>query len=114
MTLMRSDLPSTSMLGGSSRRPRIGLRIAKEQGFSGFRARSWFGLFAPKGVRQEIVDKINSDVVAILTDRSISGEFLETQMMEPITGTPDAYAKLIRGDAERWKQVIEAAKIQIQ
>jgi tripartite-type tricarboxylate transporter receptor subunit TctC len=102
-------------IGRASRMPSFPeIPTVAEGGVPGFEAKSWFGLFAPKGVPREVIDKINSDVTAILADPKLSKEFLKTQMMEPITGPPKDYADLIRSDSRRWKDVIAAAKLELQ
>ncbi|MCX7310556.1 MAG: tripartite tricarboxylate transporter substrate binding protein [Alphaproteobacteria bacterium] len=85
-----------------------------EGGLPGFEAKSWFGLFAPGGTPRDVVVKINSDVARIFADRTVRETFLARQFMEPITGSPDTYADLIRNDSQRWGEVIREAKIKIE
>src|SRR3546814_2679669 len=42
-----------------------------EAGFKGFRAGSWFGLFAPKGTPPEIVAKLRDSVNRIIDRKSV-------------------------------------------
>jgi tripartite-type tricarboxylate transporter receptor subunit TctC len=85
-----------------------------ESGVPGFEAKSWFGLFAPRGVPDNTIELINRDVAEILSDPARSKAFLSTQMMEVITSSPNAYAELINADSRRWKAVIDRAKLEME
>lgn len=85
-----------------------------ENGFPWFEAKSWFGLFAPKGVPDSTIELINQDVGAVLANPTLSEAFLRNQAMEVITSTPRAYADLIATDSRRWKAVIERAKVEVE
>src|SRR5215472_16472034 len=48
----------------------------------GFTAVSWFGLFGPAGVPEDIVDKINAEVRAVFADPTVKRDFLDAQYFE--------------------------------
>jgi tripartite-type tricarboxylate transporter receptor subunit TctC len=79
----------------------------------GFTALVWFGLFAPSGTPRDIVVKINNAVQRILADRDFRDRFLTPNLYEPVSGSPEQFAKQIRLDAERWQKVIRDAKLAI-
>jgi len=83
----------------------------KELGVQGMENGSWFGLFAAKGTPPAIVDKINAQVNAILQERETS-EFLQQNGAEPIGGSAQDYARIIRNDYEMWRPVIQRANVQ--
>jgi tripartite-type tricarboxylate transporter receptor subunit TctC len=77
----------------------------------GFRATSWFGLFAPAGTPKDVVQKINAAVQGVLADRSFREQFLAPNFYEPIIGAPEQFAVSIRSDANKWRKLIQDAKI---
>ena len=78
----------------------------KELGIEGMEAGSWFGLFAPRGTPQAIIDKVNAQVNAIIREPETL-EALEKQGATPIGGSPQDFADLVRRDYEGWKPVVQ-------
>jgi tripartite-type tricarboxylate transporter receptor subunit TctC len=78
----------------------------KELGVQGMENGSWFGLFAVKGTPQPIIDKINAQVNAILKEKEVQ-EFLEQNGADPVGGSPQDYARIIKGDYEMWRPVVQ-------
>jgi tripartite-type tricarboxylate transporter receptor subunit TctC len=75
-------------------------------------ADAWNGLIAPGGTPSPIIDKINSDVVAIIKSPVVRDK-LAAQLMEPVGSTPEQFRALIDGEIARWAPVIKAANIKI-
>jgi len=92
---------AVSTIGRSASLPH--LPTIAEVGFPGFDAGSWFGIFAPKGVPQEVVATINQGVNRALPD-------LRAQMIregaDPVGGTPQAFADFIRAEYEKWRVIV--------
>ncbi len=66
----------------------------------------WLGLVAPKGTPKPIIDKINAEVVKILTDPAVK-EKSERTGNYPVTSTPEQFSAFIRKEADRWEKVIK-------
>ncbi len=81
-----------------------------EQGVPGVDTDMWYGVLGPTGVSRDIVTKVNHDVHAVLASSEFR-EGLARQGLEATTSTPEEFAKLIRDDLVRWKQVVDYAKI---
>jgi tripartite-type tricarboxylate transporter receptor subunit TctC len=75
-------------------------------------ADAWNGLIAPGGTPSPIIDKINSDVVAIIKSPVVRDK-LAAQLMEPVGSTPEQFRALIDGEIARWAPVIKAANIKV-
>lgn len=63
-------------------------------GYPGF---GWWGLAAPKGTPQPIVDKVNAAVVAVFKDPKFMA-FLEQQAVVPAAGTQAEFIAFLRQD----------------
>jgi tripartite-type tricarboxylate transporter receptor subunit TctC len=79
----------------------------------GFEASTWQGIGAPKGTRAEIVDKLNKEINAALADPKIKARLADLGSI-PTPLSPDAYAKLIADETEKWAKVIRDAHITLQ
>jgi tripartite-type tricarboxylate transporter receptor subunit TctC len=81
---------------------------------SGYEASVSFGLFAATGTPADIIEKVNADVQKIVADPEFQKKFLEPFAMQPVLGTPRAFAEYLRKDAAKWRDIIAAAQIKIE
>ena len=76
----------------------------------GYEASGLGGIGAPRGVSAEIVNAINTEVNAALNDATIKARFAQLGSM-PLPGSPADFAKLIGGEIDKWRRVIEFAGV---
>ena len=81
-----------------------------EAGIDGLDAASWFGLFAPAGTPDAIVDRLNTEVTRLLADENIS-ERLRNAALEPTPSTPAQFGALIDSDLTKWSKVAREADL---
>lgn len=86
------------------------LPTVAEQGFPGFEALSWFGLMAPKGTPQPILDKVREAALKALADPELKPKFAALGL-EPIGGTPAEMSATMAADIPKWEKVIRDAGI---
>lgn len=84
-----------------------------EQGMPEVIGHGWFGLLAPAGTPQEIVQQLNADVNAVFQDPAARQRLLDLGL-EPRGGTPADFQTFIDEEIARWSKVIEAAGITIE
>ncbi len=85
-----------------------------ESGLPGYEATAWFGLFGPAGLPQDIVMKVDDEVIKIFSDPAFRARFLDPQMFESMAGPPDAFAAYIKTERAKWAKVIHDDDIKIQ
>ncbi len=78
--------------------------------FPGFEATSWYGLCAPTGTPAPILDKVNTDLTAVLRMPEILQRFREL-IVEAAPTSRDEFARFIAAETARWARVIKAAGI---
>jgi len=84
---------------------------AAESGMTGLEFVSWYGFWGPKDLPAEIVAWINTAANAATRDLVKSGRFAELGQ-EPITGTPEDFARYIEADFKRNAALLKAAKFE--
>jgi tripartite-type tricarboxylate transporter receptor subunit TctC len=82
----------------------------RELGIGDLNVDMWYGLFAPKGTPQPLVDRLNREMVEILQLPAVATSF-QTQGMTPASNTPEAFQQLMAADARRWAELIRAQGI---
>ena len=71
---------------------------------------SWLGFFAPAATPAPLVARINADLNAALADPELRKTLFGLGMIAAGT-TPEGFAELIRAETERYRRIIETAKI---
>ena len=84
-----------------------------EAGLPGFRSITWFGLVAPPGTGDALAERINRDVVDVLTSSGVSAKLRALSLDPGATGRADT-AKFFAKETALWSQVIKQAKIEPQ
>ena len=85
-----------------------------ESGLPGYEATAWFGLFGPAGMPQDIVMKVDREVIKIFSDPAFRARFLDPQMFESMAGPPDEFEAYIKAERAKWAKVIHDDDIKIQ
>jgi tripartite-type tricarboxylate transporter receptor subunit TctC len=76
----------------------------------GYEASSWYGVGAPKSTPAEIVEQLNKEINAALTDPRMKAKLAELGGTV-LPGSASDFGKLIVGETEKWGKVIRAANI---
>jgi tripartite-type tricarboxylate transporter receptor subunit TctC len=76
----------------------------------GYEASGWQGIAAPRNTPAEIVDELNREIGAALTEAKIE-ERIASLGSTALRGSPAEFAKLIASETEKWGKVIRAANI---
>jgi tripartite-type tricarboxylate transporter receptor subunit TctC len=85
----------------------------KEQGIAGADSDLWIGLVAPAKTPKAIIDKVNHDVNKALQDPDVRRRFAEWGL-EVEGGPPEAFAKVVRAEAERIRALVASNKLQVE
>ena len=86
---------------------------ALEVGLPKLQMSNWFGVFAPKGLPANLVDKISADVISALVDPKFVKSLEEQGLMpQPIKG--DEFRKFIDAEMAKYKEVVIEANIIVE
>ncbi len=86
------DLPQTPTVG--------------ESGYKGFDAVTWFGFLAPAGTPKDILTRLNAEFNKALQQPDLRKR-LGDEGADPLGGTPEQFAELIRDDIVRWGKTVK-------
>jgi len=78
----------------------------------GYAATGWFGLGAPKGTPQPIIDMLSKAIGEVLADPEMKARFADLGA-EPMPMTPAEFGNLIADDTQKWAKVIRSADIKL-
>jgi tripartite-type tricarboxylate transporter receptor subunit TctC len=89
-----------------------GIPTMTESGFSQDVSPSWFGLFGPANLPQDIVRKIHADVSVILKDPEMTEKML-SQGLEPFENSHDKFDALWKSAIRNWAVVVKETGAQV-
>jgi tripartite-type tricarboxylate transporter receptor subunit TctC len=79
-----------------------------ELGVKNVEAMGWFGFFAPAKTPKPIVDALNRAINKALTSPDVVAK-LSGIGMDPATGTPEEFAKIVAADYAKWGPIVTAS-----
>jgi tripartite-type tricarboxylate transporter receptor subunit TctC len=83
-----------------------------ECGYPAFEAVPWFGLLAPAGTPQDVLDKLHDETVKTMAMPQVRQKFDELGL-EPVGNTQREFAAVIRQEIPQWEKVIRDAGIKL-
>jgi len=84
-----------------------------EQGYAGFDAAPFYGVLGPAGMPAPATAKLHATLAKALTNPTLR-EKLQELGFDVVASTPDAYAKLIKSEIDRWSTVVKTQSIKVE
>jgi tripartite-type tricarboxylate transporter receptor subunit TctC len=76
-------------------------------GYKGAASETWYGLFAPPGTPKAIIDKLNAEIVKVVSDPAFREKNIISRGLVPATGAPEDFAKTIKEGRVGAEQVVK-------
>ena len=84
-----------------------------EAGVPGYEYHTWFGLWAPKGTPQPIIDKLNAEITKALADPTIR-QRIAAGAGEPSAMALKEIAPFMNAEIVKWAEVVKRAGIKVE
>ena len=81
-----------------------------EGGVPGYDVTVWFGVLTLAGTPRDIVQRLNTEMVKILTSAEVKERFSKAGV-EVVASTPDQFQRHLNAEVDRWAKVIQSAGI---
>jgi tripartite-type tricarboxylate transporter receptor subunit TctC len=89
------------------------LPTISESGLPGYDADTWAGLFAPAGIPDPILRRLNQECARALQSADVK-ERLNNNGYTPTPGSPEQFKKFVSAQLAKWGAVIKTANIRIE
>jgi tripartite-type tricarboxylate transporter receptor subunit TctC len=86
---------------------------AIEQGYGDGEESTWIALFVPAATPVAVINKLNGDANAVLSEPAIA-ERLEQLGMVPVGGAPDSAESYVRGEINKWGEVVRSLGVKVE
>ena len=84
----------------------------KEVGLEPVNRMAFYGIYGPKGLPKEVVDKLNAAVRKVLEDPGVRKRIEETGSLV-VGNTPEQFAAQIKAEFEIYQKVVDSAKLKL-
>lgn len=84
-----------------------------EASLPGFEADQWYGIVAPANTPAAVIARLNQQINASLKTPDVVDRLTKEGAI-PTPSTPAAFSQLISTEIPRWKQVVQAGKINVE
>ena len=78
-----------------------------EAGLPGYAFLAWFGIIAPAGTPEPIIDKLNGEFRRILALPDVRDQMLNQGGTEPVGSTSAEFADLMQSDMAKWAKIVK-------
>jgi tripartite-type tricarboxylate transporter receptor subunit TctC len=83
---------------------------ASESGIKDYEVLNWFGMFAPAGTPQPIVDRLQAEAAAMFNEPAVK-TLMAGEGADPVASKPAEFAAFVRAEIRKWDEVGKAANI---
>ena len=84
----------------------------KEVGLEPVNRMAYYGIYGPKGLPKEVVDKVNAGVRKALEDPAVRRRIEDTGSLV-VANTPEQFAEQIKAEFAVYKKVVDTAKLKL-
>jgi tripartite-type tricarboxylate transporter receptor subunit TctC len=81
-----------------------------ESGLPGFEVEAWYGVYVPAGTPPAIVRKLNQDMVRVLRMPDVQERYAKAGF-NVVGSTSEDFARFNQSEIEKWRKVVNAAKV---
>jgi tripartite-type tricarboxylate transporter receptor subunit TctC len=85
----------------------------KEVGLEPANRMAFYGIYGPKGLPKEVVDKMNAAVRKVLEDPAVRKRIEDTGSLI-VGNTPEQFAEQIKAEYDVYKKVVDTAKLKLE
>ncbi|TXJ08255.1 MAG: tripartite tricarboxylate transporter substrate binding protein [Alicycliphilus sp.] len=82
------------------------------QTVKGFDLTSWNGIFGPAGLPQPMVQRLNTELQAVLADKDLQDKLAQIGFQVWPSKTPEEFTQYVAGQLTHWRTLIQQAGIQ--
>lgn len=114
MSLIKSGRLRALAVTGTERSPSLpNIPTLAEAGFPDLQVSVVGGIFGPKGMPKEVVDRVNSEVSQLLRNPEVV-QRLTASETQPLNVTNEQFAEMMRKEASVWGQLVKQLNLKIE
>ena len=84
-----------------------------ESGYAGYDLTTWWGLFAPAGTPNDVLERVNADTIAALKAPEVRERFAGLSV-EPGGGSRAEFADYVRAEIAKYERIVKQLGIKAE
>ncbi len=84
-----------------------------ESGIDGYEATVWFGIIAPKGTPQPVVDRLSKEIARVVATDEVRNN-LQGMGLDPVGSDPAQFQQLLDQELDKWSEVIKTSGLKFE
>ena len=98
-------------VSGNQRQPLIPqVPTFAQAGFPSYKMKFWFGVMAPAGIPQNILDKMHQEIILAIQKPQVIDSF-KNAGANPIANSPLEFSKLVKEENAMWTDIVKKSNI---
>ena len=85
-----------------------------EQGYADFDVYGWYGILAPRKTPQPIIERMNREIAIVTSAPEYRERMISLGAIPGDTGTPEAFERIYKAEAQRWGALIRKLGIKLE
>jgi tripartite-type tricarboxylate transporter receptor subunit TctC len=86
---------------------------ARDAGVENYIVRLWYGILAPAATPPNLVGRLNAEIVKAIQSPDLRKRLVDGGV-EPLTSTPEEFARFIADETPRYAKIVKDANIPAQ
>jgi tripartite-type tricarboxylate transporter receptor subunit TctC len=86
---------------------------AEEAGLAGYQVITWYGVFAPAGTPQAIVNRLHADLVKAMQTPDVKAKLEGIGADGTVSRSPEEFAALVRADTARYAKIVKEIGLKV-
>jgi tripartite-type tricarboxylate transporter receptor subunit TctC len=111
--LQAGNLRAIAVLGATRTSLLPDVPTAIESGLPGFEAMLHYGLMVPAGTPRAIIERLNKELRALVNSDAVT-QRIHADGGDPLTSTPEEYAKDIDREETKWSALIKKLNLKVE
>jgi tripartite-type tricarboxylate transporter receptor subunit TctC len=93
---------------GPERHPALeDVPTAQEAGFEDFESQAWWGVFAPAGVPDEIIEEMHAALTEVFQIEQVADQLSQAQTMQLVLSSPEEFREFFETQMDTWGAVVD-------
>jgi len=89
------------------------LPTVAEEGLAGYDVSVWFGVFAPAGTPEKIVQRLANEIISATSDPGVKDKLTSQGfVLRPLR--PAEFGAFVRSEIVRWEKVVKASGAKVE
>jgi tripartite-type tricarboxylate transporter receptor subunit TctC len=111
--LQAGTLRAVAVLGPTRTALLPDVPTAAESGLPGFEAMLHYGLMVPAGTPRAIIERLNTELRTLVNSEAVT-QRIHTDGGDPLTSTPEEYARDIDREELKWSALIKKLNLKVE